>query len=119
MWGSRVKNLATNFWLSRGQHPANVDGHYAAGPRPGGVQTPAYYHAGVRSGHATEQPMSVIIVQTDRGARHCLGLVVGGLRDGSSPSGDIFVAGQNIIIRRWGNAGAVLSSEHSVVCDSG
>ena len=30
-WGSRVKNLATNFWLSRGQHPANVDGHYAGG----------------------------------------------------------------------------------------
>jgi hypothetical protein len=43
--------------------------------------------------------VSVIIVQTDRGARHCLGLVVGGLRDGSSPSGDIFVAGQNIIIK--------------------
>ena len=71
-----------------------------AGPRPGGVQTPAYYHAGVRSGYAPDQPVSVIIVQTDRGARHCLGLVVGGLRDGSSPSGDIFVAGQNIIIAR-------------------
>jgi hypothetical protein len=42
--------------------------------------------------------VSVIIVQTDRGARHCLGLVVGGLRGGPSPSGDIFVAGQNIII---------------------
>jgi hypothetical protein len=42
--------------------------------------------------------VSVIIVQTDRGARHCLVLVVGGLRGGSSPSGDIFVAGQNIII---------------------
>ena len=91
----------------RGQHPANADGHYAAGEGPamectGGQvrrrETPAYYHAGVRSGHATEQPMSVIIVQTDRGARHCLGLVVGGLRGGPSPSGDIFVAGQNIII---------------------
>ena len=34
-----------------------------------------------------------------QGARHCLGLVVGGLRGGPSPSGDIFVAGQNIIIQ--------------------
>ena len=61
-------------------------------------ETPAYYHAGVRSGYAPDQPVSVIIVQTNRGARHCLGLVVGGLRGGPSPSGDIFVAGQNIII---------------------
>jgi hypothetical protein len=42
--------------------------------------------------------MLVIIVQTSRGAGHCPGPVVGGLRGGSSPSGDIFVAGQNIII---------------------
>ena len=68
--------------------------------RPKAVQTPAHYHAGVRSGYAPDQPMSVIIVQTGRGAGHCPGPVVGGLRGGPSPSGDIFVAGQNIIINQ-------------------
>jgi hypothetical protein len=93
-WGSRVKNLATNSWFSRRQHPANADGPSAAphvpvpavGPGPA-AEWNAYYLTGVRSGHANEQPVSDGNHQTDRGARHCLVLVVGGLSTGPAPAG--------------------------------
>jgi hypothetical protein len=87
-WGSRVKNLATNSWFSRRQHPANKDVSAAAGPGPAAARGTAYYHVcRVRSGHASEQPVSDGHHQTDRGARHCLVLVVGGLSTGLAPAG--------------------------------
>ena len=87
VWGSRVKNLATNVWFSRRQHPANADVHSAVGPGPA-VVFRAYYHVcRVRAGHANEQPVSDGHHQTDRGARHCLVLVVGGLSTGPAPVG--------------------------------
>ena len=93
-WGSRVKNLATNCWLSWRQHPANADVPSAAGPGPAAV-FPAYYHVcRVRSEHAIKQPLSDGHHQTDRGARHCLVLVVGGMSTDLAPAGtSLWLAG--------------------------
>ena len=66
-WGSMVKNLATNSWFSRRQHPANADVHSAAGPGPAAVFR-AYYHVcRVRSGTRPDSPCRMGIIRPTEG----------------------------------------------------
>ena len=75
-WGSRVKNLATNSWFSRRQHPANADVHATAGQaRRRQVEPPT--------------TMLVVSVQDTRPSSPCrMGIIRPTWRadDGSSPA---------------------------------